>query len=1163
MSENVGLHVQLTADAGGFTQTINNAKSKLVDLAEQAKILKQGEKDIAKELENAKKKYGENSKKVAELTVRLVENAGAQKEVKLEIDEVNKTLRKANKELKNYADNASKGFKEAADSSANAAETIKSGFNMIKGLIVGYAGKKLYEALIGTNAEYEQSMTSFEVLLQSADKANSMMKKLETMGAATPFETSDLMKATTQLLAFGTAEEDVTQKLQQLGDLSIGNAEKLDRLTNAYGKMLAKGKVSLEELNMFTEAGVPILKELQKQYDVSQEDFFKMISAGEIGINQINAAMQSMTSEGGQFFGMMEKQAQTFEGMMSTISDNVNIFARSVGEEAFSYLKTELSGLLETIDEMSASGQLDSLAKELGSGIANAVTFIADLVKWLYEMKDTIIASGAAVITYKTSFALLTAAVTKFNAVKELFNIITGKSVVCKNLETGATYTLTAAEAAEVTAKNEAIVAQSTFNAVCNANPYVMVASLILGVVSALTVYNAVTGESSDKTRELIDESKRLCDEASNLQGEFEKNTTKIELNTQRASELIDELYSLEAQLQSGTLTTAEATAAKNDMAAALDELNRLCPELELSINSETGALSIQRGEVEKLVNAYFQLARAKAYAQQIEKIEAKRLELEVENVNLEKQRSNAMPSNLTFEKYGKFLNKTSVSPADVLTGRLSQASTVVNVNKQIDANNKAIADLDAKQEAVMDIIKSDKIDLGLLNGGDKTPPKNVTPSGGGNYSGGTRSNPGGGSTRQDNSAEKAKREVEKAAKEAEKQRAAAVKAEMDAFEERERLDERSYNLKKQYGKLDSKEELQSIKDRAERYRDFAESILTMENATEEEKLSYIKKYSEKAEDIELEAYKKRKDIYNERFEDSMDYINDNDHYGRWEELNDDKFKAIRRIMDYTDEARQKDIISAEEYKTKMSSLYEMLESEIKTIIESEQDHIKEKYQKELEVKKAALEASLNMKKAEFEAERNYLDEIVQKRKELKEDDDYATRMQRLKNKLEYETDEGNKKALQKEIEKLQGEIDDTNFNRDIEQRRKQLEADEKYESEKAQRRIDSVTKYYEDKMSGVNIAAEISKNINLGEFAAIGEKIGLEMSSGITSAIDNMVKTAMQRLNEISGAASNVVNKNRLFTFNQTNNITGDISPAKLRDSAMSMLRNAGLWRY
>ena len=113
------------------------------------------------------------------------------------------------------------------------------------------------------SGQLEKLDVAFTTLLGSAGDANKLMKELETFSASTPFQLESLAAGAQRLIAFGTEAEDVVQTMTDLGNAAMGDQAILDRLTLAYGKLQAKGKASLEELNMFTEAGVPIMASLQ------------------------------------------------------------------------------------------------------------------------------------------------------------------------------------------------------------------------------------------------------------------------------------------------------------------------------------------------------------------------------------------------------------------------------------------------------------------------------------------------------------------------------------------------------------------------------------------------------------------------------------------------------------------------------------------------------------------------------------------------------------------------------------------------------------------------------------------------------------------------------------------------------------------------------------
>lgn len=1078
--ENTGLHISLTGDSSSYVKAINEATNKLRDLGEQEKLIKSSEKEIAAALEKARKKYGDGSKQVKRYKNDLADNERAQKELAKEIKNTTGEIDKATKSMMKYGERSAESFNKLKDSAGNTASSIKNTFNVVKGIIAGYAGKKLYDALIGTNAEYEQSLTQFETLLGSAGKADRIMANLEKMGAKTPFETMDLTKATTQLLAFGTAEDEITEKLTQLGDLSMGNAEKLDRITAAYGKMLAKGKVSLEELNMFTEAGVPILGQLQTQYGITQEKLFSMISAGKIGINDINTAMEKMTSEGGQFFGMMDKQSSTFSGLMSTMSDNVTQFTRKVGEESFEYLKSELSDLVSTIDDMDSDGTLNAIAADLGEDIGQAVLNIIELVKWLYSMKDIIIAGAGAVVAYKTSFALLTGAVRTANTVKEMFNLITGKTVVCKNLETGATIKLTTAEYAEEKAKDAMIVKQSTFNALCKANPYVMLASVILGVVAAVGAYVAVTKNATDATADF------------NAETNIMNSTEVVQAEKLKASK--ERLYELEAQLKSGKLATDEATAAKAEMNRIVGDLNSEIPNLKLAIDSETGTLSRQRSEVNALTEAYYKMAYAKAmaaaYEDQIQK-EAKNI---IKNREIIKNEKDRLSSEVTYTASG----------VPVFQGQNPYSNKTKNAEKEISKSENRIKEYTKEIYEYKQSIAGFTETLGGTGGGGSVGGSKST-----NGSSGSKSSSGSSSSQKKNPAfEQFKKEWEDS---------------LNWIEDRELRDDwEKYNDSKlaAYNRMyDALEEA---------YR---------ENIVEDDW------YDDKIRDMSNKMYSAAKDLYADKFSHSVEWINDRKADNSWED-GDNIFKAIERVIKYTDEAYNKGIIGFEERRKNIAQMQSMLEDEVKELVANETEYRKKKYEEELAYKKKVCEQSLELRKAEYEQESAYLDKLVEKRKQAKEDEDYNTRMKRLQLKLEYEHDDTNKISLQKEIDKLKEEMDDTNFERDIEKKRAKIAAEQEQAERAAQKTLERLESRYKQKMSDVNIAAEIMNSVNLQDFQSIGEYVGGGIADGIKSAVNSMVNDIKRTLSDITGG-SRVYTTNNTTNYNVEQKFT-DVGPSK-----------------
>ncbi len=227
-------------------------------------------------------------------------------------------------------DKASKGLKSLGGRFGSLLKILSNPLLIGTAIAVGMA--KLGQVALKASAQLEQYQISFEVMLGSAEKAKDLLKEINEVAVKTPFEQTEIIKSTQSLLAFGVAQEDVIDTFKILGDISQGNVDKLTRLTRAYGKVQAKGKASMEEIQMTAEAGVPIIAELAKTLNVTTDEVFKLSQQGKITSKVFNKAMSGMTEEGGQFYESMSKQSQTLNGMLSTFKGNVELIAQAMGQ---------------------------------------------------------------------------------------------------------------------------------------------------------------------------------------------------------------------------------------------------------------------------------------------------------------------------------------------------------------------------------------------------------------------------------------------------------------------------------------------------------------------------------------------------------------------------------------------------------------------------------------------------------------------------------------------------------------------------------------------------------------------------------------------------------------------------------------------------------------
>jgi tape measure domain-containing protein len=277
------------------------------------------------------------------------------------------------------AQQAGRSLTELGQTSQRISKSIKAGVVAASAAAVAsvVSTVKLAKSSLQEAAKMEQIDTSFNVLIGNAEKARAVLSELRDFSASTPLQFETITKGAQNLMAFGIAADDVKEKMEMLGNVSQGQADKLESVVRAYGKIRAKGKASLEELNMMTEAGIPILEGLSDNLEVSTDELFKMITAGRVGFGEVDQALQAMTMGTGQFAGMLEKQAGTFSGLVSTYKDNIALAMDEIGQSMLPAAKTITQDLIGGIQRFRDSDAFD----DLKDAFENLGGWITDVVK--------------------------------------------------------------------------------------------------------------------------------------------------------------------------------------------------------------------------------------------------------------------------------------------------------------------------------------------------------------------------------------------------------------------------------------------------------------------------------------------------------------------------------------------------------------------------------------------------------------------------------------------------------------------------------------------------------------------------------------------------------------------------------------------------------------
>lgn len=350
------------------------------------------------------------------------------------------------------------------------AEQSVNKWTVAAGQMIADFARKAADALMSVvksglsyNRDMESYLTNFKVMLGDEQLAAEKLEEIRKMAASTPFTLSDLTEGTQTLLQFGIAADDTTNVLQMLGDISLGNADKMQTLVRAYGKMSSAQKVTLENVNMMIDAGFNPLNQICEATGESMADLYKRISDGKVGFEELQAAVEAATSQGGQFYNGMLEASQNFNGRLSTLQDNVAALTGKLTDGLFSAL-----------------GDLIVKANEL-------VVSITEDDQKLAKLKDTI----GLIITVVTSVGVA------FLTYKGYLTATSAATVV----QTAATTALAAAHKAAESGATGLAVAQAGLNAVLKANPIGLVVSVLAALATALvTAY-----QTSETFRNIVD----------------------------------------------------------------------------------------------------------------------------------------------------------------------------------------------------------------------------------------------------------------------------------------------------------------------------------------------------------------------------------------------------------------------------------------------------------------------------------------------------------------------------------------------------------------------------------------------------------------------------------------------------------------------------------
>jgi tape measure domain-containing protein len=583
-------------------------------------------------------------------------------ELQLKMAQFKEDAKRASQELSKLGKTAEDEGKRIDNSFSNIGRNLSS-----LGILVG--AQQLVKEIVRVRGEFQKLDVAFSTMLGSQEKATALMNQLVRTAATTPFGLQDVAGGAKQLLAYGMEAEKINETLIRLGDIAAGLSIPLGDMTYLFGTTMVQGRMYTQDLNQFVGRGIPLIKEFAEQFGVAESEVKNLVTEGKIGFPELEKAIMSMTSEGGQFAGLMEAQSKTIAGQVANLEDAIESMFNSIGTDT----------------------------QDIISGTLTAITNLVEN----YEKVGKVLLSLVGVYgVYKTAVIAMTA-------------IQTAQTVAV----VGVTKSMMLYEGVvQLVAK-----AQRILNATMLTNPYVLVATAIAGVVAYLIQMKDKTEESQRVLNEAIAETNKALgteiDKLDNLKKKLEESEKGSE-EWKKAKDAIVSQYgkylsNLDAEIEkTGTLASTYdslTTAVRKSVAAR--GLQKFYDENAGVLGESQNTLADTRKKlVEKYGEAYVE-QNWKAVTSYLEKGAIKDLDAHMRNAFPEMGANEA--------EYGKLVTQSffgDKGDADGLMGELRVAiTTAKNNNEQFYANLENFAkanniNVDEMNEILYGI-KNDKVE--------------------------------------------------------------------------------------------------------------------------------------------------------------------------------------------------------------------------------------------------------------------------------------------------------------------------------------------------------------------------------------------------------------------------------------------------------------------
>lgn len=190
---------------------------------------------------------------------------------------------------------------------------------------------------------------------------------------------NEVYKNAQTMLGFGMAVDKVMPSMKMLGDISMGDTQKLEGLTLAFSQVQATGRLMGQDLNQLINAGFNPLEVISEKTGKSIGQLKDEMEKGKISFKMVESAFKSATSEGGRFHNMTDKIAETTFGKWQALQGQMEGMKTDIGNSVLPMAEGFMDLSRYALDYLNIGKSIPETLRDEQTEIRTLVTSITSL----------------------------------------------------------------------------------------------------------------------------------------------------------------------------------------------------------------------------------------------------------------------------------------------------------------------------------------------------------------------------------------------------------------------------------------------------------------------------------------------------------------------------------------------------------------------------------------------------------------------------------------------------------------------------------------------------------------------------------------------------------------------------------------------------------------